>query len=135
MGMVDSTLDREELYRMSQQANTDFLPAESPASSASTPSDRGQRRVLEPKNAKRKKDQETVEQELLKHLNTKMTVATPRINHSHLFLNAFEKMRVNLAFHLFSEEVERDLHLYHEQIQGARGNHEGTLQLHKRIST
>ncbi|KAM7301076.1 uncharacterized protein ISCGN_016638 [Ixodes scapularis] len=61
--------------------------------------------------------------------------AMPRITHSHLFPNAFEKMRVNLAFHLFSEEVERGLHLYHEQIQGARGNLEGTLQLHKRIST
>lgn len=73
MGMVDSSLDREKLYKMSQQANTDFLPAESPASSASTPLDRGQRRVLEPKNTKRKKDQETVGQELLKHLNTKMT--------------------------------------------------------------
>lgn len=71
--MVDSSLDREELDEMRQQANTDLLPAESPASSTSTPSDRGPRRVLEPRNAKRKRDQETVEQELLKHLNTKMT--------------------------------------------------------------
>ncbi|EEC14748.1 hypothetical protein IscW_ISCW011239 [Ixodes scapularis] len=61
--------------------------------------------------------------------------AMPRITHTHLFPNAFEKMRVNLAFHLFSEEVERGLHLYQEQIQKARGNHQGTLQLHKHIST
>ncbi|KAG0440423.1 hypothetical protein HPB47_016284 [Ixodes persulcatus] len=44
--------------------------------------------------------------------------AMPRITHSHLFPNSFEKMRVNLAFHLFNEEVERGLHLCHEQIQG-----------------
>ncbi|KAM7311594.1 uncharacterized protein ISCGN_008501, partial [Ixodes scapularis] len=61
--------------------------------------------------------------------------AMPRITHTHLFPNAFENMRVNLAFHLFSEEVERGLHLYQEQIQQARGNHQGTLQLHKHIST
>ncbi|KAG0444484.1 hypothetical protein HPB47_013743 [Ixodes persulcatus] len=61
--------------------------------------------------------------------------AMPRFTHTNLFPNAFEKMRVNLAFHLFSEEVERGLHLYQEQIQKARGNHQGTLQLHKHIST
>ncbi|CAN8032375.1 unnamed protein product [Ixodes persulcatus] len=132
MGMVDSSLDREELDEMRQQANTDLLPAESPASSTSTPSDRGPRRVLEPRNAKRKRDQETVEQELLKHLNTKMTGsecdsnsltlrAMPRITHCYLFPNTFETMRVNLAFHLLSEEVGRGLLLYHEQIKAHVG--------------
>ncbi|KAM7298136.1 hypothetical protein ISCGN_018761 [Ixodes scapularis] len=72
MGMVDS-LDREEPAEMTQQANTDFLPAESPGSSSSTPSERGHSRVPEPRIAKRKRDQDTVEQELLRHLNTKMT--------------------------------------------------------------
>ncbi|KAG0435346.1 hypothetical protein HPB47_018544 [Ixodes persulcatus] len=60
--------------------------------------------------------------------------AMPRITHTHLFPKAFEKMRVNPAFHLFSEKVERGLHLYQEQILKAR-NHQGTLQLYKHIST
>ncbi|KAG0418073.1 hypothetical protein HPB47_005147 [Ixodes persulcatus] len=72
MGMVES-LDREEPAAMTQQANTDFLAAESPESSSSTPSDRGHSRVPEPRIAKRKKDQDRVEQELLRHLSTKMT--------------------------------------------------------------
>ncbi|KAG0415661.1 hypothetical protein HPB47_007166 [Ixodes persulcatus] len=72
MGMVDS-LDREEPAEMTQQANTDFLAAESPGSSSSTPSDWGHSRVPEPMIGKRKNDQDTVEQELLRHLSTKMT--------------------------------------------------------------
>ncbi|CAN8012249.1 unnamed protein product, partial [Ixodes pacificus] len=134
MGMVDSSLDREELDKMSQQANTDFLPAESPASFASTPSDRGESRhsVWHSRfeNAKRKRDQETVEQELLKHLNTKMTGSELL---GYLTGAAIQHWDTE-TYALFTAKLHRP-DLYHEQIQGAHGNHEGTLQLHKRIST
>ncbi|KAG0433817.1 hypothetical protein HPB47_019573 [Ixodes persulcatus] len=47
--------------------------------------------------------------------------AMPRITHCYLFPNTFETMRVNLAFHLLSEEVGRGLLLYHEQIKAHVG--------------
>ncbi|KAG0415812.1 hypothetical protein HPB47_007009 [Ixodes persulcatus] len=47
--------------------------------------------------------------------------AMPHITKVHLHPNAFEKMRVNLAFRLFSDEVLRGLYLYKEQVERKYG--------------
>ncbi|XP_064478745.1 uncharacterized protein LOC135392046 [Ornithodoros turicata] len=52
--------------------------------------------------------------------------AMPRITHSHLRPNNFEKMKVNLAFHLFSGEVLRGLHLYKDVVEQQYGPLKGT---------
>ncbi|XP_064474601.1 uncharacterized protein LOC135388758 [Ornithodoros turicata] len=48
--------------------------------------------------------------------------AMPRITKSHLRPNNFEKMKVNLAFHLFSQEVLRGLYMYKDVIEMQYGS-------------
>lgn len=51
----------------------------------------------------------------------------PKITKTHLFPNNFEKMRVNLAFQLFSSEVLKGLYIYNQQIVEQYGNVQPTI--------
>ncbi|KAM7300472.1 hypothetical protein ISCGN_016086 [Ixodes scapularis] len=52
----------------------------------------------------------------------------PRVTHSTLYPNAFEKMRVNLAFRLFSDEVLRGLDLHHKTVEQNCGSYSATVK-------
>lgn len=61
--------------------------------------------------------------------------AMPRLSRCHLFPNAFEKMRVNLAFQLFSDDVLRGLLLYGDHLRDVYGNCDATVQFMQMISS
>ncbi|KAH7977972.1 hypothetical protein HPB49_004106 [Dermacentor silvarum] len=50
----------------------------------------------------------------------------PKLTRSHIFPNGFEKMRVDLAFHVFSPQVSRGLDFYQDQIEARYANVEPT---------
>ncbi|KAG0417525.1 hypothetical protein HPB47_005534 [Ixodes persulcatus] len=129
MGMVES-LDKEEPAAMTQQANTDFLAAESPESSSSTPSDRGHSRVPEPRIAKRKKDQDRVEQELLRHLSTKMT-GSEALGYS---IGAAIQHWDTQTYALFSADVHRLIAEYEVPVGGFKNKGASVSQIAGNVS-
>lgn len=50
----------------------------------------------------------------------------PKLTRSHIFPNGFEKMRVDLTFHVFSAQVTRCLDFYKDQIEEQYTNVEPT---------
>ncbi|KAK8775732.1 hypothetical protein V5799_030924 [Amblyomma americanum] len=59
--------------------------------------------------------------------NNSMTLkVAPKLTRSHIYPNGFDKMRVDLAFHIFSREAEHAISFYKEDIERIYPNAEPT---------